>query len=98
MLLAKAQWGTVADWVTAFGTLAAFFVALRLLAKELAARREQEEDRRRVQARLVNAWPTVRWRESDGEAELLLVVKNASDEPVYQVRCTVVPGDSDFRV
>jgi hypothetical protein len=34
-LLAKAEWGTVPDWVTAFGTLAAFAVALRLLAKEL---------------------------------------------------------------
>ena len=38
------------DWVTALGTFAAFAVALRLLAKELAARREQEEDRRRAQA------------------------------------------------
>jgi hypothetical protein len=36
--------------VTALGTFAAFAVALRLLAKALAARREQEEDRRRAQA------------------------------------------------
>lgn len=43
MLLAKAEWGTIPDWVTAFGTLAAFAVALRLLAKELAARREYEQ-------------------------------------------------------
>jgi hypothetical protein len=54
--LAQAEWGTVPDWVAAFGTLAAFFVALRLLAKELVARREQEQDRRRPQARLANAW------------------------------------------
>ncbi len=57
--LAQAEWGTVPDWVTAFGTLAAFAVALRLLAKELAARREVEEDRRRQQARLVVAWKTI---------------------------------------
>jgi hypothetical protein len=56
--LAQADWGTVPDWLEAFGTLAAFAVALRLLAKELAARREVEEDRRRAQARLMSAWIT----------------------------------------
>jgi hypothetical protein len=55
-LLAQAEWGTVPDSVTAFGTLAAFAVALRLLAKELTARREYEEDRRRAQASRVICW------------------------------------------
>lgn len=53
--LAQVEWGTVPDWVAAFGTLAAFAVALRLLFKELEARREYEADRRRDQARLVAA-------------------------------------------
>jgi hypothetical protein len=96
LLAAGPDWGTVPDWLAAIGTLAAFVVALRLLAKELTARREQEEDRRRAQARLVNAWLTMKWRESDGEAESWFVVTNASDEPVYQVKVTVVPGDSGF--
>jgi hypothetical protein len=95
-LAAGPDWGSVPDWLAAIGTLAAFAVALRLLAKELAARRDQEEDRRRAQARLVNAWPTMRWRESDGEAEGWSVVRNDSDEPIYQVKLTVVPRDSRF--
>jgi hypothetical protein len=96
MLLAKAEWGTLPDRVSALGTVAAFFVGLRLLAKELAARHEQEQDRRRAQARLVNTWLAANWRESDGELEGWFVVQNASDEPIYQVKITVVPRDSKF--
>lgn len=96
MLLAEAEWGTIPDWITAFGTLAAFAVALRLLAKVVAAHREYEEDRRRAQARLVNAWIAPKWKESGGLPELWPVVKNGSDEPVYQVKLTVVPIGSLF--
>jgi hypothetical protein len=39
LLAASPDWGTVPDWLAAVGTLAAFAVALRLLGKELAARR-----------------------------------------------------------
>jgi hypothetical protein len=57
-LLAQEQdrLGTIPDWIAALGTVAAFLVALRLLAKELAARREYEEDRRRAQASRVVCW------------------------------------------
>jgi hypothetical protein len=75
----------VPDWVTAFGTLAAFAVALRLLAKELAARREQEEDRRRAQAHLVSVWPEYKGHE-DPCLPWYVVVKNGNEEPVYEVR------------
>jgi len=94
-LAASPDWGTVPDWLAAVGTLAAFAVALRLLGKELAARREQEEDRRRAQARLVNAWLGVKTRESDGE-EYSAVVKNDSDEPIYQVFTTAGPAVGRF--
>lgn len=52
LLLAQDQdrLGTIPDWIAALGTVAAFGVALRPLAKELAARREVEEDCRRAQA------------------------------------------------
>jgi hypothetical protein len=90
------EWGTVPDWVAAVGTVLAFAAALGLLMKELAAHRGYEEDRRRAQARLVNTWPVMKWRESDGEAEGWFVVENASDEPVYQVKLTAVPLDSAF--
>lgn len=67
-------------------------MALRLLAKELAARREQEEDRRQAQAHLVSVWPEYKGHE-DPYLPWYVVVKNGSEEPVYpvyEVRATVV--------
>ena len=68
-------------------------MALRLLAKELAARREQEEDRRRAQAHLVSVWPEYKGHE-DPCLPWYVVVKNGSEEPVYDVHATVVSADS----
>ena len=94
--LAQAEWGTVPDWVTAFGTLAAFAVALWLLAKELTARREYEEDRRREQASRVACWVGMVEQEPGrrlmpeiaGEFPLVVgaVLHNGSEEPVYDCR------------
>jgi hypothetical protein len=94
--LAQAEWGTVPDWVTAFGTLAAFAVALRLLAKELTARREYEEDRRREQASRVACWvgvvvedpysPPAPWASEIGTPKVAAVLNNGSEEPVYYCR------------
>jgi hypothetical protein len=95
LLAAGPDWGSVPDWLAAVGTLAAFFVALRLLAKELAARREQEEDRRRNQARLVVAWATFK-EVSETEVRYSVVMRNGSDEPVYDGLCVVVPSTAVF--
>jgi hypothetical protein len=84
-LAAGPDWGSVPDWLAAIGTLAAFAVALRLLAKELAARREQEEDRRQEQAHRVSIWMEHFGTEAAGNFMLLLVRSNRSDEPVYSV-------------
>lgn len=90
--LAQVEWGTVPDWVAAFGTLAAFAVALRLLFKELEARREYEADRRRDQARLVAAWTF-----HPGEEEWFsIVVHNGSDQPIYEVKFTMVQPGSTY--
>jgi hypothetical protein len=94
-LLAKAEWGTVPDWVTAFGTLAAFAVALRLLAKELPARREYQEDRRREQARLVSAWFDA-VLEPPTTLEFYIHRQNGSEEPVHDVKVTLVAENSAF--
>jgi hypothetical protein len=91
--IAKAEWGTIPDWVTAFGTLAAFFVALRLLAKELAARREYEEDRRRDQARLVNAWLAYK---TYGRRPGRVAGKNRSEKSVYDLTATTVTAGSPW--
>jgi hypothetical protein len=95
LLAAGPDWGTVPDWLAAFGTLAAFFVALRLLAKELAARREQEEDRRTEQARLVAAWMTSKWA-SETEVRHSIVMRNGSDEPIFDGLCVPVPNTSRY--
>jgi hypothetical protein len=95
--------GTIPDWIAALGTVAAFLVALRLLAKELAARREYEEDRRRAQASRVVCWlevapSTATFTPSSGGPSttfptgdhLELILHNGSDEPVFDCRIQVV--------
>jgi hypothetical protein len=91
--LAQAEWGTVPDWVTALGTILAFLVALRLLAKELAAHHEAEEDRRRAQVRLVAGWVTPPRPDPQAPANFVfdLVIRNASEEPIYDLNAVMVP-------
>jgi len=93
--LAQAEWGTVPDWLEAVGTLLAFAVAFRLLAKELTARREYEEDRRREQASQVACWVEVvedpdlalhPWASEIGTRRVAAVLHNGSEEPVYDCR------------
>jgi hypothetical protein len=104
-LAAGPDWGTVPDWLAAVGTLAAFAVALRLLAKELAARREQEEDRRREQASRVACWleivedpdwPPRHWAPDKPVRAVAAVLQNGSEEPVYDCRVHIEldPGAS----
>lgn len=84
---------------TAFGTLAAFAVALRLLAKELAARHEEEDDRRRSQAHLVSAWTTQTVPLYDPESSAgryELRIRNGSEEPTYRVIVMLVHRGSAF--
>jgi hypothetical protein len=96
-------YGTLPDWLAALGTLGAFFAGLRLLRKELEARREDVEDRRRAQARLVAAWtdyqpvpgmlgPPI----ATPPHEHVFFVRNGSEEPVYDVSVTMVAKDSPF--
>lgn len=97
LLLAQGQdrLGTIPDWLAAFGTLAAFGVALTLLAKELAERREYLEDRRRDQAGRVAAWPELEIQ-SGQPSRYVIVLRNGSEEPVYDVKVTLVAKDSPF--
>jgi hypothetical protein len=108
LLLAQDQdrLGTIPDWIAALGTVFAFLVALRLLFKELEARREYEEDRRRAQASRVVCWleqaptissftpsmagPTVTHVVG---SHLEVVLHNGSEEPVFdcQVHMTSTP-------
>jgi hypothetical protein len=83
------------DWVGAGGTVFAFFVALRLLDKELEVRREQQEDRRSVQARLVSQWiPEPERQAPTPNFVFAVIVHNGSEEPIYNVTITMAPPDS----
>jgi len=95
LLAAGPDWGTVPDWLAAVGTLAAFAVALRLLGKELAARREAEEDHRREQARRVSVWATEieQVPPALGSLVFFVVRANRSDEPVYDVLIEMASND-----
>jgi hypothetical protein len=74
----------VPDWLAAIGTIAAFFVALRVLAKELEARREQAEDRRREQASRVAIW-TQSVPQPGPSTTYAIVMRNNSEEPVSAI-------------
>jgi hypothetical protein len=87
-------WGTVPDYLAAAGTVGAFFAGVRLLRKELDARREDVDGRLRAQARLVAAWcsPTHLQVDSDGSDSrqvFYILTRNGSDEPVRAVTVTL---------
>jgi hypothetical protein len=85
-------WGTLPEWLAAFGTLLAFAVALRLLFKELKTRREDVDSRLRAQARLVAAWVAqINTDETSGRRRTTchLLTRNGSDEPVHNVTVTL---------
>jgi len=88
------EWGTVAEWVGALGTIGAFIAAVAVFRKELdslhaerESRSEERELRRREHARTVAVW--VDDREAfiaEGVAptyETTMHVKNASSWPVH---------------
>lgn len=86
-------WGTLPDYLAAAGTVGAFIAGLRLLRKELEARRDDVEDRRSAQARLVAAWvsPTPPGMDPDTSkprtewTEFYILTRNGSSEPITRV-------------
>jgi hypothetical protein len=79
------QWGTVAEWSAATGSVGAFIAGVGVIGRDNHLRRLQEERRHRElqkhQARNITGW----WNRVDGEIELL----NASRGVVYEVLVTV---------
>lgn len=83
-------WGTAPDYIAALGTVGAFIAGLRLLRKELEARRDGVEDRRAAQARLVAAWVSPSHPEVDPDGSnprtvYYILTRNGSSEPVTDV-------------
>ncbi len=78
MLLALAL-GDAATWVAAIGTVGTLSVSLFLLYRA-------NSERRRDQARRIAAWMEEMTRGGTPPHELSYLIRNQSDEPVYDVR------------
>lgn len=72
------QFGTIPDWVTAATTIVGFSFGLRLLSKDITARKNAEEDRRMQYARAVAAQTEII---SGGQARLTW--SNGGTSPVF---------------
>jgi hypothetical protein len=99
------EYGTLPDWLAGAGTVGALAVALVLLAHDLRARREVEEDRRWAQAGRVVCWlESVETVPPEplpagvmarvGARHLEVILHNGSEEPVFdcQVRVDLDPA------
>lgn len=92
---------TAADWVSvlvnaasAIGTMGAFVVGFVLFRREHCREEAREEDLRRSQAVKVSAWVEAR-RTPQGGQEVLFLVHNASDMPIYEVSLPTPDEDDD---
>lgn len=79
------EWGTVAEWSAATGSVGAFIAGVGVIGRDNHLRRLQEERRhselQKHQARNITGW----WDRVDGEIELL----NASRGVVYEVLISI---------
>jgi hypothetical protein len=84
------QWGNVAEWIAAIGTVGALWYALVQFGQHRRARHIE-------QARLVSAWiRSIREPDvplSSDQTEITLVLRNGSPEPIYN--CAVYVWTSD---
>jgi hypothetical protein len=83
-------------WITAIGTLGAFGVALVVLGVQAWDHYREAKDRRMAQARLVAAWLDNIGPKSTEDDQvivpLVILVRNGSSEPVYDVAVKVDVG------
>jgi hypothetical protein len=91
--------GDVPSWLAAIGTVGAFGVALYLLGVQMRDRREETQDRRMAQARLVAAWlsemvPTgvASGAPPTSLIDYVVLVRNGSDQPVYALVVKLAVG------
>lgn len=83
----------IPTWLVAVGTIGAFGTGGVVLLRELGRDREREAAIVRQQATAIAAWPTRTENMADSPPTIstLLVLNNASTEPVYDVRVTYQP-------
>jgi hypothetical protein len=76
--------GDVATWVAAVGTVGTFSVSLALLYRA-------DTDRRMAQARLTSAW-MAEMTHGPGRPELTYLIRNDSQQPVYDLQLKAMCG------
>jgi hypothetical protein len=81
------DWAAIGTVVAAIGTVGAFLVGLYLVGVQVI-------DRRRAQARLVNAWLKEMRTEAKPLPVFVIRVDNSSAEPAYGVLIRLVYGNS----
>ncbi len=79
------QWGDLASWAAAVGTISAVFVALWLARREGRGRSQEE---RRRQAELITAW--VDKNDPSAGPWVRVMVANASNQVAYRLVVSVV--------
>lgn len=100
------EWGNASEVLAAVGTVGALAAAIVLLEIERRARRRDELERRRSQARLVSCW-VLNWSSGPGGADedgnpfpsdgATLEFRNASSEPVYGVAIRPLDDSGDLQ-
>jgi hypothetical protein len=94
MIGATIDFGSLPDWLSGVGTVGALLLTYALLRRELDARRDEVNDRRRAQARLVTVWWTRVQKDSNKDMTNLMGewpeeigfrvwAANSSQEAVY---------------
>ncbi|MFJ8815884.1 hypothetical protein [Amycolatopsis thermoflava] len=84
------DWGNVPGWVAAVGTIGTLTLTVRVAWNQVRDRRQEQEDRRAAQARLVTAWVDDVRRGKGFTATVK--VKNSSDQAVYGLRVSLAVG------
>jgi hypothetical protein len=86
--------GDLPAWMGAVGTVGALAVSLWLIRQQMKDRRLQNAERRAAQAHLVAGWMEYLDLEARPFPELVIMVRNGSDLPVYEVGFQVMVGTS----
>lgn len=93
--MSSADWvSTSANVFASLGTVGAFASGMVLLQREHRREAAREDEARRDQAVKISAWIEDR-RTPSGGRELLFLVHNASDMPIYEVALRDLTADAE---
>lgn len=86
--------GSLGQWVSAVGTTSAFMVTFLQLRRNIRERRDSDEDKLREQATAVSAWVSDVAQDASSYYTTLVVLRNGSKDPIYDVWCRSYTDDT----